>query len=204
MHKKIFFFLFVIGFISTYGQNGPIKISDETKNNRLSVFANNESETDYDVKITITGSNIRQSSAKPRLIRVPAASKVLLKSLIINRGKQPSYTYDLVINDSLSRRAIKPPFKSIRINPKKSIILYITENCKTCDTLLSELNNSNYKFTSINLFEKPEVKDRMATYLKNEVPSLDSFSNPIISLGGFLHTKINNYSTLLEALNKQE
>ena len=186
-----------------YGQNGPIKVTDEKKNNRLSVFANNESETDYDVKITITGSNIRQSSAKPRLIRVPAASKVLLKSLIINRGKQPSYTYDLVINDSLSRRALKPPFKSIRINPNKPIILYITENCKTCDTLISDLNNSNYKFTSINLIEKPEVKERMATYLKNVVPSMDSFSDPIVSLGGVLYTKIYNYSELLDELNKQ-
>lgn len=204
MLKKTLFFLFLIGIINVYGQNGPIKITDEEKNNRLSVFANNHSETDYDVKITITGTNIRQSSAKPRLIRVPAASKVLLKSLIINRGKQPSYTYDLVINDSLSRRVLKPPFKPIKIYPSKSIVLYVTENCKTCDTLLSGLNNSNYKFTSINLIEKPEVKERMATYLKNVVPSLDSFSDPIVSLGGVLYTKIYNYDQLLEEMNKQE
>ena len=204
MLKKLLFFLFIFGLLNVSAQNGHIKITDETKNNRLSVFANNESETDYDVKITITGKNIRQSSAKPRFIRVPAASKVLLKSLIINRGKTPSYTYDLVINDSLSRRALKPPSKPIRINPSKPIVLYITENCKTCDTLLSDLNSSHYKFTSISLIDKPEVKERMATYLKNVVPSLDTFSYPIVSLGGVLHTTILDYTNLLEELNKQE
>ncbi len=93
MLKKIILFLLITSY--AFGQNSSIKISDEKKNNRLSVYALNESETDYDVKITITGKNIRQSSAKPRFIRVPGASKVLLKSLIIDRKKQPSYTYDL-------------------------------------------------------------------------------------------------------------
>ncbi len=202
MAKKIIFFLFIIG--NAFGQNSPIKITDETKNNRLFVYASNQSETDYDVKITITGKNIRQSRAKPRLIRVPAATKVLLKSLIIERNKQPSYTYDLVVNDSLSRRVLKPPAKPIRIDPKKQIVLYLSDNCQSCDSILSGLNNSKYIFTTINLSEKPDVKERMKTYLEGTIPSLDTLVNPVISLGGVLHTKIDNYNLLLEELNKTE
>jgi hypothetical protein len=200
MLKKIILFLLTIG--NAYGQNSDIKITDETKNNRLSVYALNQSETDYDVKITITGKNIRQSSAKPRFIRVPAASKVLLKSLIIERKKQPSYTYELEVNDSLSRRALKPPAKPIRINPKKQIVLYLSDYCQTCDSVLNGLNNSKYIFTTINLSEKRDVKERMKTYLEGTIPSLDTLVNPVISLGGVLHTKIDNYNLLLEELNK--
>lgn len=201
MIKKIIFFLLIIG--NAYGQNSDIKITDETKNNRLSVYALNQSETDYDVKITITGKNVRQSSAKPRFIRVPAASKVLLKSLIIERKKQPSYTYELVVNDSLSRRALKPPAKPIRINPKKQIVVYLSDYCLTCDTILSGLNNSKYIFSTINLTEKPDVKERMKTYLEGTIPSLDTLVNPVISLGGILHTKIDSYNLLLEELKKK-
>lgn len=202
MIKNVIFFLFIIG--NLYGQNSAIKITDETKNNRLSVYALNESETDYDVKITITGKNIRQSTAKPRFIRVPAASKVLLKSLIINRKKQPSYTYDLVVNDSLSRRALKPSATPIKINPKKQIVLYISDVCNTCDSILSDLNSGKYIFSSINLSKKPDVKERMKTYLEGTIPSLDTLANPIINLGGVLYTKIDSYTLLLEELNKTE
>ena len=202
MSKKIIFFLFIIG--NAFGQNSAIKITDETKNNRMFVYASNQSETDYDVKITITGKNIRQSKAKPRFIRVPAATKVLLKSLIIERNKQPSYTYTLVVNDSLSRRALKPPAKPIRINPKKQIVLYLSDNCGTCDSILNGLNNSKYIFTAINLSEKPDVKERMKTYLEGTIPSLDTLANPVISLGGLLHTKIDSYTKLINELSKKE
>lgn len=200
MLKNIVIFLFVIS--NAIGQTSHIKISDETKKNRLYVYATNRSETDYDVKIQITGTNIRQSSAKPRYVRVPAASKVLLKSLIIERGKQPSYTYELEVNDSLSRRALKPPFESIRIDPPKQIVVYVTENCMTCDSILSGLENSKYIYTTISLADEPEAKERMRSYLGSEVPSMDSLTNPIVNVGGLLYTTIENYEMLMESLNK--
>ena len=200
MFKKIIFFLLISGL--SYGQAKPIKIVDEKSPNRLSIYALNQSETDYDVNITITGTNIRQSSAKPRLTRVPAASKVLLKNLIIARGKQPSYTYDLFINDSLSKRVLKPPHIPIKIYPKKQIVIYITENCTRCDTILINLQNSNYIFTSIDLTENPEAKKRIKSYLINDIPSFDQLTNPVINLGGFLYTDLEDYSSLLEAMNQ--
>ncbi len=44
----------------------------------------------------------------------------------------------------------------------------------------------------------------MEKYLDKVIPSLDTLTNPIISLGGVLHTKIDTYSLLLEELNKTE
>lgn len=200
MLQRIILFLFVMG--NAYGQTSDIKIADEKKNNRLYVYAFNQSETDYDVKISITGKNFRQSTRKPRFIRVPGASKVLLKSLIIERGKQPSYTYKLEVNDSLSNRSLKPPFEPIKIDPPKQIVVYLTENCTTCDSILTGLTNSNFLFTTINLMDKPDVKERMMTYLGDEVKSIDSLANPIVNIGGLLYTNIENYEMLMDSLNK--
>lgn len=201
MLKKLLIFLFVIGY--SYGQNNPIKITDEKKNNRLMVYALNQTETDYDVKIKITGTNIRQSAAKPRLIRVPGASKVLLKSLVIDRNKQPSYTYELFINDSLSRRVLKPPATPIKIPPRKQIVVYTFNGCKTCDSIINGLNNSKYLFTTIDLSKNQDVKTRMAKYLENVVPSIDQLTNPIVSLGGVLNISIDSYANLIEVLNNK-
>ena len=200
MIKYFFLFLLITGY--NYAQNSSIKIVDETKKNRLYVYALNESETNYDVKITITGTNIRQSASKPRFIHVPAATKVLLKSLIIERNKIPSYTYDLVVNDSLSRRALKPTATPIKIKPKKQIVVYTVDVCATCDSIIYGLDNSKYKFTKINMTDKPDVKSRMNAYLGNRIQSTDSLENPIINLGGILHIKIDSYDKLMETLNK--
>jgi len=88
-------------------QSSPIKVVVEDIPNRLAFFAINGSTADYDVKVTISGTNFRQSKAKPRLIRVPAASKVHLKTIMLIRGKKPSYTYSIFQNDSLSKRILE-------------------------------------------------------------------------------------------------
>jgi len=185
-------------------QETLIKITKEKLRNRLSLYAENHSETDYDVKITVTGKNIRQSARKPRFRRVPSATKVLLKTLILTRGKQPSYTYTLEINDSLSARSLKMPFVPIKIKPKKQIIVYTTKDCISCDSIIGNLSRSKYLFRSFLLSEKLLIRNRMAAALANTKTPLDSLRNPVISLGGRLYIDIDNYDTLLERINNDK
>lgn len=203
MLKKIVFVLFII-VCQAYAQEGPVKIVEEKIPNRLALYAVNESETDYDVMLTVTGTNFRQRAGKPRLMRVPSATKVLVKTLILARGKHPSYTYELVLNDSLSRRALRKQAIPIKIKPKKQITLYITEECKTCDTIVNSLEQSKYIYTAHTLSEKPEIRKQIAMALANTRTPLDSVSNPVISLAGKLYTEIEDYEALLEKLRSKE
>jgi len=204
MLKKITLVVFIIVASNAKAQETHIKITEEKFRNRLSLYAENHSETDYDVKIIVTGKNIRQSARKPRFIRVPSASKVLLKTLILTRGKQPSYTYNLVINDSLSSRALKMPSVPIKIKPKKQIIVYTTKDCISCDSIIGSLSRSKYLFRSFSLSEKPLIRSRMAVALANTKTPLDSLRNPVINLGGKLYIDIDNYDTLFERINKEK
>ncbi len=181
-------------------QKGPIKIVTEDIPNRLAFYALNETEQDYDVMLTIKGTNFRQSKARPRLIRVPGATKVRLKVIVPTRGKKPNYTYDLVVNDSLSRRALKVDYKRIKINPKKSITVYVTEACLQCDSITQPLEGSNYRFKTIRLAENPEIKDQLKGAFARP---LDTIEEPIINLGGRLYTTIDSYDRLLEELDKE-
>lgn len=196
--KTLLLLVFVV--VKTIAQDTPLRVETKDIPNRLAFYAVNENEQDFDVQINISGTNFRQSQGRPRWVRVPAASKVHLKTIVLTRGKRPNYTYDLVVNDSLSKRALKKEFERIKIKPKKSITLYITDGCLSCDSIINPLDASNFKYIKHLLSEKPEIKDQLKSYLPT---AIDSIKTPILNIGGRLFTQIESYDRLLEELNKE-
>ncbi len=202
--------VFVLGFLSFSlgtAQVHPIEIVEKPMTNRIAFYALNESHTDYDVLFSVKGKNFRQSAAKPRLIRVPAASKVHLKTIVLFRDKKPIYTTTLQVNDSLSGRALKKDYEVIdvplpKIKPKKQITVYTTTNCVVCDSIVAKLHAENYIFRNVILEEKPEVKKQLGTFLTKSPEEMDTISSPIISLGGRLYSWITSYEQLLDEVNK--
>ncbi len=206
MHRLLLIFSFLV--FKLNAQQAPIKIVEKPQNNRLAFFAVNETWTDYDVLFEVKGKNFRQSAAKPRLIRVPATSKVHLKTIILFRDKKPIYTTKITVNDSLSKRALKKEFEILdipppKIKPKKQITIYTTNNCTTCDSIVSKLTFENYVFRNVELSKNPEIKQQLSGFLAKSVEEMDSIANPIISLGGRLYSWITSYKQLQEELNKE-
>ncbi len=182
-------------------QEKKIKIIEEKIPNRIALYAVNENELDLDVKLTVSGTNIRQSRAKPRFIRVPATSKVHMKTIVLMRGKVPSYTYELEVNDSLSNRALKKEYERIRIKPPKPVVVYITPGCENCDSLLVAIDEGKYMFRSLVLAEKTEIKDQLQVAFGQDMP-IDSLRTPIVNIGGKLYTDLENYSEITEKMNE--
>ena len=192
--------LLLLFVLKTNAQEIPIKVVTEDIPNRLAFYAINENDQDVDVLLTLSGTNFRQSRGRPRLVRVPGVSKVHLKTIILVRGKQPNYTYEITVNDSLSRRALIKEAKRVKVKPKKSITMYITDACQSCDSMLVHMEKGKYKFKAHRLSERPKIKEQ----LKNSFPSsLDSITTPIFNLAGRLYTRIEDYDTLLETLHKE-
>lgn len=201
--KVITVFLLLITCTAS-AQDSLVMVKEEQKGNRLAFYALNEDEKPYDVLFEVTGTHFRQSAAKPRLIRVPATSKVHLKTIILYRDKAPEYRYTLKTNDSLSKRALKKEYTIIEvaprpIKPKKHITIYTTPNCTSCDSIIQRLNDNLYMFKQIDLSEKTKIRETLSTTLGKP---LDSLEQPIVNLGGHLYTWITNYETLLSELEK--
>ncbi|EDM44526.1 hypothetical protein SCB49_13180 [unidentified eubacterium SCB49] len=173
-----------------------IKIEEDRVNNRLMLYGVNENLQDLDVTITVQGTGFRQSTRKPRAVRIPATSKVNLMMLMVNKGETPNYTYDLIVNDSLSRRALRKQATAIKIDPKNPIIFYVAESCTTCDSLVSSLEKSPYRYSVTRFAEKPEIKEQ----IKAAIPELDTVSNAIVNLKGKLFVDIETLEELLEKL----
>ena len=183
-------------------QKATVKIVEKEIPNRIALYAVNENEQDLDVKITISGTNFRQSRARPRFVRVPAISKVHLKTIVLIRGKQPKYTYELEVRDSLSNRSLKKEFERIKINPPKPVVIYVTPNCENCDSLLVSMERGKYNLISHDLAEKPEIKDQLQVAFGAENP-IDSLRTPIVNVGGKLYTNLEQYDQIIETLNKE-
>ena len=199
--KKIVL-LFLLGVFSLPGiaQKKPITIEEEKTKNRIIFYALNKNLQDVDVVLTVTGIGFKQRGGVERPIRVPATSRVQVKSIIKERNKYPMYEYTLETTDSLSRRALRPTAEKIKINPYKPILLYSTAACKQCDTISKSLAAGPYIFKTMLLAEKPDV----TKVLKRSIPAIDTISTPIMSLGGYLYTDIVTYEGLLEKLKEIE
>lgn len=188
--------------VNGISQDKKIEIITEEIPNRIAFYAINSNAQDLDVMFTLSGTNFRQSKARPRFIRVPAASKVHMKTIVLFRDKKPSYTYKLEVNDSLSARALKKESEQIKIKPPKQITVYVPEKCDLCDSLLIPLSGSKYLFNLINLDEKPKIKEQLQTAFGKET-LIDSLISPIVNLDGKLFTNLNTYDLLMEQVNKE-
>ncbi len=180
----------------------PIKIVDEQVNNRLNIFALNNTLKDYDVTITIKGTGFREPRSMGRKIRVPGRSKVNLTSLVIERDKTPQYVYELEISDSLSHRVLKKEFELIKITPQYPITVIIPQNCISCDTLMSQLDESPFNYKVEKLAENESMRNQLTPYLRSSGFDPETMENPVVMIGGKMHVDINNYPDLIAKLEE--
>lgn len=197
--KTIFSFSLILLFSTfIFAQKIPIKIEDEIVNNRLNLYAINENLQDFDILVTVKGTGFRQRGGAPRLTRITGASRTKVKSLIIERGKQPVYTYFIVANDSLSRRVLHPEFTKIQVDSPQPILVYTSDRCTSCDTLFSTLDKGMYRYKVLDLSENPQKTEALKEY----VPEIETLTTPIVSLGGVLYTDIETYDQIIEIIEK--
>jgi len=189
-----------------HAQQKEIQVIEKVNLNKVSFFALNETETDYDVLFSVSGTNIRQSKAKPRWIRIPAASKVHLKNIYLFRDKKPAYSYDLQVNDSLSKRALKKPHVKITLPPKrkipeKNLVIYVPAPCTSCEVLIAALEKDFYAYRVVTLANNDDIVNQLSKAFPNTSIPLTEREYPIISIEGRLYTSVNSYEQLKEVLH---
>lgn len=175
---------------------------DEQVNNRLHIYALNNTLKDYDVAITVKGTGFREPRSMARKIRVPGRSKVNLISLVIERDKTPMYTYELEVSDSLSRRVLIKDFELIKITPRNPITIIIPEKCTSCDTLMSQLDESPFNYRTQLLAENENMKTQLTPFLRSSGVDPDTLETPVVMIGGKMYLDIENYPDLYAKLEE--
>ena len=201
LNTLICLFLFFSTFV--YSQQKPITIEKEFVDNRINLYAINNTLTDYDVAITIKGTGFRQRGRADRKTRVPGRSKVNLLSLIAERGEEPNFVYILDITDSLSRRVIRKDYELIKIKPPKPIVVYIPENCLNCETITTELDESPYLYQTALISESENVHPYIKSALKGTDQTFETLDCAVLNIGGKIYPGINSYKDIEEKLEEK-
>jgi hypothetical protein len=200
MVHKLIILLLAMSPIIALSQPTELNIEEERRGNRVMLYGLNETLIDLEVTIEVSGTGFRQSKRKPRGVLIPAASKVHLLNLMVNKGETPKYTVKQKVSDSISRRTLKKQSIPIKIPTAKPIIMYVTENCTTCDSLVARLERSPYKYQNTYLEKDLETKKQIA----KGFPRLDTIVTPIFNIKGYLNTEILNYEDVFEKFIKEE
>ncbi|MEZ4875413.1 MAG: hypothetical protein R2793_08180 [Flavobacteriaceae bacterium] len=207
MQKYLLFLLFALFGVlpSMIAQEYTVDIEDKLEGNRLLLYAVNKNLVDLDVSIEVDGTGFKKREGRMIAYRVPATSKVNIMTLIVERGKQALYTYKLNVSDSLSRRVRQVPFERIKIDPKKPITLFIPANCTSkCDSLINPLNESPYKYRTVQVAEDENVKKQLSSALAGGAERLESMDTPIVMLGGKMYVMIESYEDLMARMEEEE
>ncbi|MEZ4857662.1 MAG: hypothetical protein R2781_02515 [Flavobacteriaceae bacterium] len=207
MQKHILLLLILLVSLPTtfLAQEYTVDIEDKQEANRLFLYAVNRNLVDLDVAIEVEGTGFKKREGREMFYRVPATSKITIMTLIVERGKQALYTYKLKVKDSLSRRARPVPFELIKIEPKKPITLFIPKNCTSkCDSLISSLNESPYKYRSVNVAGDENVTKQLSAALVGGLERLETMDTPIVMLGGKMYVMIENYNDLMTRMEEEE
>jgi len=206
MQKKIILaLLFLAPLCQSFAQERPVEIEEKRESNRLHLYAVNKNLIDLDVAIEVEGTGFKKRQGVPRKYRVPAASKVNIMSLIVERGRVPVYTYKLDVSDSLSRRVIIKESEAIKVDPKKAITLFFPKECTVkCDSIVAPLDRSPFIYRKVNIEEDANVKSQISKSLIGGEQRLDTLSTPIVMLGGKMYLNIASYDELIEKLNAAE
>ncbi|HPF10130.1 MAG TPA: hypothetical protein PKW08_11745 [Flavobacteriaceae bacterium] len=204
--KYLFTLLLLVTLSPLFSQNTyTVDIEDEKKNNRLMLYAVNKNLVDLDVSIEVEGTGFRQRKGVPRKYRVPATSKVNILSLVIERGKQPVYTYTLDVSDELSRRVIHADYELIKIDPKVPITLFLPDSCSAkCDSLIGQLDRTPYNYRKVKVSENENVKNQISGSLVGGEERLGKMDTPIVMLGGKMYLLIETYEDLKARLEESD
>lgn len=201
--KPLLFFLLLIS-LNAYSQKEHqfVKLSEEKKGKRLTLYATNTDSISYDVFLKVDTKDFRRSSNRPIIRNIAANSKIKLMTLIQLTGTEGKYESLFVVNEVAYALDIKKDhevldFKLDRALKEKKITLFTKNDCLICPDTKRILDNNKIAFTEYNIDKDStnylkivkEFKADKKNRFENRIPLLkveDQVYNNIKSVEDFI------------------
>jgi len=135
-----------------------VKLSEEKKGKRLSLYATNTDSISYDVFLRVVTQDFRRSSNRPTIMNVPPNGKVKLITLIQLAGSEGKYDSTFIVNEVAHSLEIDKNHSNIDLRLDKAIkdakvTLFTSNDCTICADVKSILGKNNIAFNEFNLEE---------------------------------------------------
>jgi len=114
-----------------------VKLSEEKKGKRVTLYATNTDSISYDVFLKVDTKDFRRSSNRPIIRNIAANSKIKLMTLIQLTGKEGKYKSIFVVNEvayalDINKDHEALDFKLDRALKDKKVTLFTQDNCVIC------------------------------------------------------------------------
>ncbi len=143
---------------SVFSQNEHeyVKLKEEKKGKRLSLYAENTDTISYDIFLKVETKDYRRSSNRPILRTVAPKSKIKLMTLIQLANTQGKYNSVFIVNEVAYALEIDKDFEALNVKLDKAIkdkkvTLYTKDDCLICPDAKQILTNNKIAYTEYNI-----------------------------------------------------
>jgi len=209
MKTYITLIAFLLLSLNSFTQNEHkfVKLSEEKKGKRVTLYATNTDSISYDLFLKVDTKDFRRSSKRPIIRNIAANSKIKLLTLIQLANTEGKYESIFVVNEVAYALDIKKDrevldFKLDRALKEKKVTLYTKDDCLICPDTKRILDNNKIAYTEYNI-------DKDSTnYLKIikefQANKEKRFKNriPLLKVGDKVYNKIETKEDFIGALRK--
>jgi len=209
MKKIIPLLFFLLLTLNSFAQNNHkyVKLTEEKKGKRLTLYATNTDSISYDIFLKVDTKDYRRSSNRPIIRNIAANSKIKLMTLILLTGKEGNYDSIFVVNEvayalELDKDFEVLDFKLDRAIKDKKVMLFTKDDCTICPDTKLILENNKIGYTEYNI-----DKDS-TTYLKiikefkaNKKDGIEK-RIPLLKVGGEVYNNIKTTEDFITALRE--
>lgn len=165
------FLLLFWGFLQGYGQD-VVQITDTLVGKRLTVYAENTSDTIVNIFFKIEAEGYRRSAERPVIVDLPPNRKTKVATLVKVDPNAPAYDYILVINKEkpgdFSVTKDRDYVADIEPMINGKLVIFGHPDCDRCNALESALSQNEVKFRSFNIDQDKKLYEQFLSLLEKK------------------------------------
>ncbi|OAB81533.1 glutaredoxin family protein [Cochleicola gelatinilyticus] len=181
MKQKILLVLTLLITFTAICQDERVLISEKKSGKRIILSAENTTNATLNVFFMVISEGFRRSASKPMIKDLPPKSKTHMITLI-ELEENPTYTYELIINDQASPISIsyENQTKDLRRVIDGKLVLFSEPGCEKCTLLENALRQRRIEHRNVNLKEDPKTHKQYLELLQNMHPDVQIQKLPTI------------------------
>ncbi|MGB1210008.1 MAG: glutaredoxin family protein [Lacinutrix venerupis] len=201
--------IFLSILLNSFGQNNHkyVKLSEEKKGKRITIYATNTDSISYDVFLKVDTKDFRRSSNRPIIRNIAANSKIKLMTLIQLNGTEGNYDSVFVVNEvayalefNKDHEAID--FKLDKAIKDKKVTIFTKDDCLICPDTKRILTNNKIAFTEYNIDKDSINYLKIIKEFRADKENLFENRIPLLKVDDKVFNKIKSVEDFVAALRE--
>lgn len=192
-------FIFITNF--AFSQTEKIEVIQNKVDDKVVLFVKNNTESDYQVTLSVDLYNAKISTANPYAQVVPANSE--MEYMTIKPANGGAYQYSISYTSRKLKTTITPTVDDFDFK-EDNIYIFTKQGCGRCRIALEKLNENEIDFVELNTTNDSNNNEILWKKLSEENSNINSVTMPVIVTNKTTYYNIPNLSTFMNEFVSQQ